>query len=231
MNGAALASHMRHRIGARRPELKRIDRSAGLFGAGVLVCCLAGIAAGSWWIGPRPARSSSSVSVAIDGTAFTLPSSWVHARSRAADGREQAELVVPWAELAGPDPQAGASEQLVFVTLTPADAAFAPSERPANLYARFISASALPSDGGLIRREFRDGTPFEGETLFVAPPDGRAFAARCALAADRDRAGASCLAEFRLGQVDVQVKFPTPLLAHWAALTGSLRRALGTERP
>lgn len=231
MNGAAPASSMRHRLGARRPELKRIERPAALFAAGVLVCCLAGIAAGSWWIGPRPARSSSSVSIAIGGTAFILPSPWVHSRSRAADGREQAELVAPWADLADPSPQPGASEQLIFVTLTPADAVLAPSERPANLYARFVSASALPSDGGLIRREFRDGTPFEGETLFVAPPDGRAFSARCALAAEGDRAGANCLAEFRLGQVDVQMKFPTPLLAHWAVLTGSLRRALGAERP
>jgi hypothetical protein len=108
----------------------------------------------------------------------------------------------------------------VLVTIHPADGSMAPAERPKHLYARFLSAAATPEDGGLIRRRFRPGTPFEGEDLVLSAPDGRAFAARCLDASSE--VATACVAEMRLGALDVQARFAPALLPRWEALTARL---------
>jgi hypothetical protein len=81
-----------------------------------------------------------------------------------------------------------------------------------------------PGVGGLIRREFRSGTPYAGEDLLLSPPDGRAFAARCYKAAVAAKMKAACIAEFRANELDVQIRFAPGALPHWEALAQALRR-------
>jgi hypothetical protein len=115
----------------------------------------------------------------------------------------------------------------VLVTIHPADGSMAPTERAKHLYARFLSAAATPEEGGLIRRRFRTGTPFEGEDLVLSAPDGRAFAARCLDAASA--VATACVAEMRLGALDVQARFAPSLLPRWEALSAGLKGLV--ERP
>jgi hypothetical protein len=68
---------------------------------------------------------------------------------------------------------------LALLTIAPSDEAIDPAERPSRLYARFLEAEAVPGPGGLIRRRFEKGMPYELEELYVAPPDGSDFFARC----------------------------------------------------
>ena len=91
-------------------------------------------------------------------------------------------------------------------------------------HARFLSAVARSHPSGLLHRRYRDGTPFEGEDLYLSPPDGASFAARCAPAKREDAAG--CLAELRLDGLDLRVRFPAARLEAWEAILATLRRAL-----
>ena len=124
-------------------------------------------------------------------------------------------LRLPWRDFGG-DTGAHTGEP-VFITALPADASLAPAERPSVLYARFVAAEARSAPGGLIRRRFRDGTPFEGEDLVVA------FWARCATSGSQNE-GASCLTEMRFGDIDVQVRFSPALLPRWELLASGVQR-------
>ena len=95
----------------------------------------------------------------------------------------------------------------VFVELRPADPQLDPSERTARLYLRFLSETAWSHPGGLIARTFEGGSPFAGDELFFAPPEGRQFAARCRRADASSTLPNTCIAAFRFDRVDAQVRF------------------------
>ena len=92
------------------------------------------------------------------------------------------------------------------MTVTPKDEGLDPTERPAQLYARFLDRETLEGPGGLILRHFEASSPYDLEELYIAPPDGRSFFARCPKPARRD-AGKSCLSMFRDGGIDVELRY------------------------
>ncbi|WP_372422191.1 hypothetical protein [Salinarimonas chemoclinalis] len=112
----------------------------------------------------------------------------------------------------------------IGVTLVPADDAPAPSERPAQLYNRFLEPGAEATRDGLIRRVFAQGSPYEGETLHLAPPQGRAFAARCLDGAAAAGVRLPCLAEIRRGGLDAQVRLPAAALSDWPRIVAAVER-------
>lgn len=158
------------------------------------------------------------IEIAVSDRRLTVPERWAPApETMRSSGR--ASLRVPLSDIVGPaaDPRA-----VVAVTLTRADDAMAPSERPRALYARFLSAEASTAPGGLIRRRFREGTPYEGEALLIAPPHGRAFSARCPEA----RSGSvepTCFAEFRHADLDAQVQIPLRDIEQWERVASFVR--------
>jgi hypothetical protein len=177
-----------------------------MLGAGCFVACAAvAVALGAYWVTRPVPDPLAAEGAAVPGTG--------------ASGRRALRL--PWGAF-GSD-AAGQLSEPVFITTLPADASLAPAERPSVLYARFVAAEARSAPGGLIRRRFREGTPFEGEDLVVAAPDGRAFWARCATSGSRND-GASCLTEMRFGNTDVQVRFSPALLPRWELLASGLQR-------
>jgi hypothetical protein len=105
----------------------------------------------------------------------------------------------------------------IALTLTPKDEGLNPGERPAKLYARFLTPETLEGPGGLILRHFEQGSPYDSEELFIAPPDGRSFFARCPKA-DARAPGEACLSMFREGGMDVELRYPPALLGHWDAI-------------
>lgn len=148
-------------------------------------------------------------------------------------GRREAEridLAFRWPDLAPAGAEAPiANATLLRLGLTPADDAPDPAERPTALYGRFLSPVATPVEGGLIRREFRDDSPFAGEILLMAPPDGRVFAARCPM---QEGPGAgSCFLIIRKGAVEAQAMFDRGLTARWPEVAQASRALLDRLAP
>jgi len=117
----------------------------------------------------------------------------------------------------------------IFLTLTPAPkiegrAALA---SPAERYGPYLSAEATVADGGLLRRRFDDASPFAGEDLYLAPPDGEAFSARC----QRQKIPAddlpnTCLAELRVENIFLQLRFDPVWLGQWTVLRENAEKLL-----
>jgi len=92
------------------------------------------------------------------------------------------------------------------------------------LYARFLESDVLETEEGLLKRAFQDGSPYDGEDLYFDPPEGRAFAARCARpTTPPDGLPETCIAAFRESGADVEMRFTSSLLPHWEKLTEGAR--------
>lgn len=113
----------------------------------------------------------------------------------------------------------------VAITLTPKDEGLDPSERPAKLYARFLTPETLDGPGGLVLRHFEQGSPYDSEELLIAPPDGRSFFARCPKP-DAGAPGEACISVFREGALDVELRYSPALLEHWDTLHEGARALL-----
>lgn len=122
-------------------------------------------------------------------------------------------------------PVGKARAPLVKVTVTPVEEGLDPQERPAKLYARFLTSDTLEGPGGLVLRRFEPDSPYDSEELFLAPPDGREFFARCPKA-QLGAPGEGCLSIFRAGALEVELRYPPELLDHWDALYEGARSLL-----
>ena len=92
------------------------------------------------------------------------------------------------------------------------------------LYARFLEQTAWNNPGGLIMRRFEKGSPYEREDLYLAPPEGRIFAARCMRPSQPpDGLPNTCITEFRLRGLDAQLRFVPDLLPEWERLMDGAR--------
>lgn len=108
--------------------------------------------------------------------------------------------------------------RIVFVTLRPADPNLDPAERASRLYERFLDETAWSHPGGLVARAFADGSPFAGDELYYVAPEGREFAARCRRPDPARKTPNTCIAEFRSGDLDIELRFAAALLSQWRAL-------------
>ncbi len=122
----------------------------------------------------------------------------------------------------------GDPASLVFLAIMPSDGEMDPGQRVQDLYGRFFEPDAWRNPGGLLMRRFQAGSPYEDEELYLAPPDGREFAARCRKAGrtgerQTDLVGESCLWRFRREGADIQVRFSPERLPQWEALAAGVR--------
>ena len=113
---------------------------------------------------------------------------------------------------------------LVFLSIGPAERKVAPADLMSLLYARFLESDVLQTEEGLLKRAFHDGSPYDGEDLYFDPPEGRAFAARCARpTTPPDGLPETCIAAFRESGADVEMRFTSALLPHWEKLAEGAR--------
>ncbi len=170
-------------------------------------------------------QASDSVLADLGGVKFAYTSDYARDETTAAGGlSDRLAFLVSFPRFLPPD-GARDRQKLVKVTLTPADEGLDPRERPSKLYARFLTPEALEGPSGLVLRRFEAESPYDSEELFLAPPDGRSFFARCPKA----QVGApaeGCLSVFRTGPVDVELRYPPELLEHWDALYEGARTLL-----
>jgi hypothetical protein len=167
------------------------------------------------------------VKVMVAGVPLTLDPRLARAPSDLArPALEELDLVFAMPDLApaGANANAGAwaLEKLVFLTLRRVDEKIEPREKPARLYARFLSPAVEAHPAGLILRRFEPGSPYDGEQLYMTAPEGRAFWARCASATGQ--LPATCLSEARIGGLDLRLRFDPGSLGDWERLTAGVMR-------
>jgi len=172
---------------------------------------------------PAPAR----IGYELAGHALSVPASWLRETMDRSGGTvPRLDLAIPW-----PGTAAASDAEIVTVTLVPADAALDPAERPAKLYLRFLAPETWPGPGGLVLRRFRPGTPYAGEELYLAPPDGRRFFARCTRAGATGIVAPLCTTVMRLAGIDVMLRFDSERLADWPRIGASAERLIAIMSP
>jgi hypothetical protein len=197
-----------------------------LLGFGPFVLLLVALAAWRLWPSPAPEESKN---FSLAGERLHFAASYL--RSGETQDPERIDLLVlaPDFTAAAADPQRlpaageagdkGRAE--IFMTLTPAPKieGRAAAATPAERYGPYLAAEAQVADGGLLRRRFEDNSPYAGEDLYLAPPDGEEFYARCQRQKiPDDGLPNTCLAEFRIESILAQIRFDPAWLGQWPVL-------------
>ncbi len=109
----------------------------------------------------------------------------------------------------------------IFLSIEPApkDDGRASTVSPAERYGPFLAAEAQVTQGGLLRRRFEDHSPFAGEDLYLSPPDGEEFSARCERPKiPSDGLPNTCTSEFRIEDLSIEARFDPVWLGDWRRL-------------
>ena len=205
--------------------------------ATALICAalILASAAGLVFLLRSPGADSSRAEVIIGQTRLVFAPDYARfAAARAGGHFERLDLAASFPDFAPAGVITGASpaldiraraEHTLFVTLTPADTAVSAADRPVKLYARFLEKEEWSHPGGLVMRRFSAGSPFDNEDLYMAPPEGRLFSARCMRpATSPDGLPDTCIHEFEFNRLNVQLRFSPALLAEWETLSEGARR-------
>jgi hypothetical protein len=118
---------------------------------------------------------------------------------------------------------------LIFVSLEPARDGGDPANRAEELYNRFLDADAVEAPDGLIKRSFKPKSPYNDEELYIAAPDGKAFAARCGPVNARSMPP-TCLWQVRYGGLDVHIRFSPRHLPDWQRIAAGVFDTLSDMR-
>jgi len=201
-----------------------------ILGALALGLVVAGV--GLFWGLPRGDEAPATRQAIVGAARFTLPSGYFRPASRGGGRLQQLDLAAffpgftPAGEVADVNGKTDLTERyekLVFVTIKPSDPGLDPVERPAKLYARFLEPDGWSHPGGLVAKAFEPGSPFEGQELYFVAPEGREFAARCGRPDQTQKTPNSCVYDFRVGDLDVELRFSAALLSEWEKLNAGAR--------
>jgi hypothetical protein len=173
----------------------------------------------------REQAPGANVEAEISGVKFSYLRAYARDEATGAGGlSERLSFIVSYPTFA-PVASKQRRDEFVFLTVTPKEEGLEPRERPAKLYARFLTAETLDGPSGLVLRHFEQGSPYDSEELFIAPPDGRAFFARCPKP-ETGAPGEGCISVFRQGGLDVELRYTPALLENWDALQDGARALL-----
>lgn len=223
-------------------------RGLGWSGFVVLGLCLAGagFAASRYFAPSQLVEPHAEVAVLVGKARVVVNSAFMVRRADRLGGRiDELPLALDakTMEPAGPLRPLGlrdadSAAHILYVTLLARDEKLAPNERTSRLYLRHLQPEALPSVAGLLRRIFTDSSPYRNEDLHFTPPAGGLFAARCLriqeheVLQDVETAEdqpaqkpaltlKTCVADLRVGGVDVRLRFSQSLLEDWEATTAA----------
>lgn len=176
--------------------------------------------------------------ITVAGELFNVPPAAIRvATQRHAGPQERLDLAFLWPSLSPPDPAAkpvlneepNALDRL-FVTIAPADATVPPAERINTIFRRYLANERFESPDGLTIMSFRDGTPYQGEDLYLDAAAPERFIARCT----RPGAGGTpgmCLYEQRIGAASITLRFPREWLSDWRGLERNMARVIANLHP
>lgn len=201
----------------------------------ILISTLAAIAIAAALVGLRIAERSAPTNprdAMIGETRLSVPP----ALARFPVGRgggvlERLDISVTFPAFTPAGDGAEAGKDIVFITLTASDRTVDPADRPVTLYARFLEEEIVERPDGLAMRHFQPGSPYDFEDLYIAPPEGRAFAARCTRPKQpADGLPETCLTDLRIGALDAQIRYAPELLPQWEPLIAGARKLIGEMR-
>jgi hypothetical protein len=183
-----------------------------------------------WWTA-RPADvAREPIPVSIGNASFRIPRDYVRAGAMPRPGaQDRVDLVLAFPGMAPAGSLPPGPDGRIYLALLREDGVLDPAERVNEIYGRFFEPDIWQNPGGLLLRRFAADSPYGDEELFLSPPDGRIFAARCRKPpprADGMRGagiGDACLWRFRTNGADVQVRFSPDLLPQWEALAEGAR--------
>jgi hypothetical protein len=176
--------------------------------------------------------------ITVAGELFNVPPAAIRlATQRHAGPQERLDLAFLWPSLGPPDPEAkpilneepNALDRL-FVTIAPADTTVPPAERINTIFRRYLANERFESPDGLIIMGFRDGTPYQGEDLYLDAATPERFITRCTRPGTGGTPG-MCLYEQRIGAASVTLRFPREWLSDWHAVARAIERLIATLRP
>ena len=122
------------------------------------------------------------------------------------------------------DESAAGAPAIVFLSIGPHERKVDQADLVVTLYDRFLDPEIGEAAAGLLKRRFQDGSPYQGEDLYFAPPEGRAFAARCTRpTTPPDGLPETCIASIYEGGADVELRFSRGLLPQWEKLSEGSR--------
>ena len=168
------------------------------------------------------------IPVSVGNTFFNIPSHAFRRHVQKQSGpQESIELSYNYPSLSVPsapkhvsvdnfDPNAQPIDR-IFVTISAHHDIMSPEIRVSTIYPRYLNDAAASEHDGIVTRPFRDGSPYEGEDLFVGTTP--ALVARCTR--DGDTPG-MCLSERRISGADITFRFPLKWLAQWRDLAGAM---------
>lgn len=210
----------------------RLLQIAGLVTTTAISLAVIGAGLTYFGIGLFATMRSTIVIARIAGNQLQIDSQYLRVADQMRGGEQrQIDLAVRFPDFrpsrdasAGAGRAAGAATQEIVITLTVPDDAVEPADRASKLYARFLEPDAWSHPGGLVMRRFEARSPYEREELYIAPPEGRTFFARCMRPAQPpDGLPESCISEFRQSGLDVRVRYNAELLSEWQQLTDGVR--------
>jgi hypothetical protein len=207
----------------------------------VVIAALAGLGAGAYRLSAylRPAPNNGLRQVSVGTTIFSLRGAYLRPSSSSGERLDELDLAAFFPGFA-PAGDAGdvrvqtdlgeRFQRIVFISIRPSDSGLDPAERLTRLYPRFLDTDQWTHPGGLVARAFQKGSPFENEELYFAAPEGRAFAARCQQPDQTRKTPNTCAYDFRLGDLDVELRFSAALLSDWEALNAGARGLIESAR-
>jgi len=195
--------------------------------AAILSFALAG---GVAWKAAQPARALPFTTFQLGSAKLTILNGYLRPSSRGgARDRIQVAAFYPDFAPAGADDDIRRDTDLdarfaktLFLTLSPASGDLDPAQRVGKLYLRFLDETNWSHPGGLVAQAFKPDSPFAGDELYYVAPEGHEFAARCPLPDATRKTPSTCAADYRFGDLDVELRFPEALLAEWSALSAGV---------
>ena len=221
--------------GRRRPVGGRLLALIGI--AGALAVAGAPVAYMVWPQRVPVAVGAPALPITIGGVTFVVPQAAVRVPLQRRPGTQsRVDLVFAWPSLRPPAPvakgfpdtPAGALQRL-FVTIAAGDGTLSPTERLKVIYPRYTADTEPVGRNGLVVRNFRAGTPYQGEQLIYDPAAPERFLLRCTHAVSSTPG--ICLHERRIGGADVTARFPRDWLGDWRDTATRIERLMAQLRP
>jgi hypothetical protein len=184
------------------------------------------------------ALNAPALPITVAGELFNVPPAAIRlSAQRHAGPQERLDLAFLWPSLNPPDPAAKPSLSdepnaldRLFVTIAASDGTLPPVDRINAIFRRYLANERFESPDGLTIISFRDGTPYQGEDLYLDAAAPERFLTRCT----RPGAGGTpgmCLYERRIRAASVTVRFPRDWLTDWRGLSQNLDRVIANLHP
>jgi hypothetical protein len=189
------------------------------------------------WPGTPVPLGTAPLPISVGGAMFVIePAAIRMPVQRRPGAQERVDLAYLWPSLLPPSPEAQTGKdtpvdpnERLFVTIANGDETLPVAERVRTIYPRYLAESAAPDRNGLMRRAFRDGTPYQGEDLLYDANAPDHFTARCS----RTGIGNTglCLLERRIGNADITLRFPRDWLTDWTGVADGIDRLMARLHP